>query len=184
MIVAGMLSVGFLALGGCANGPVPVTYSPASTLSATGDVTVGTFNYDPAEKGTTNKNGNLIKVQPNQIRNTAIGSIMIAEPVGQYVQEAVFKELRFVGVKLDNKNLVLTGEIQDFLADDLGYSVDWTLVTHYVVKDQGGKTVYDGPKTTKQKTAKFINFNEALNTTIQKNIADLIQDPDFIKAIN
>jgi hypothetical protein len=163
-----------LFLGGCAT-PAPLNYAPSSTLSASGNVSVDSFKYLPAITG---------KVQPNQIRNTAVGNIFVDQNIDVYFRDAVFKELRFVGVKLDNKDKVLTGEIQEFLIDDLGYSVDWTIIVRYVVTDaKTDKVIYDSVKTTKRHTSKFINVFGALNEAIKLNVEEIIKDPAFTGVI-
>lgn len=164
-----------IGLAGCA-GTAPVTYAPSSTLTATGAVEVTTFAYLPAQTG---------QVKPNQLRNTALGAIMLDKNIDQFYRDAVFTELRFVGVKVTSDKLKLSGEIKQFLVDDLGYSVDWTTDVHYVVTNKAsGAVVYDGEKTTKNNTAKFVNAFGALNEQIKDNIEELIKDPNFIKAIN
>lgn len=165
-----------LSLSGCANLPAPVNYSPSSSLTANGSVTVSDFKYLPAMDG---------KIAPNQLKNTALGSIKLDKNIDVFYRDAVFKELRFVGVKVDDPNRKLTGEIKEFLVDDLGYSVDWTVDVHYQVTDtKTGAVLYEGEKVTKNKTAKFVNVFEALNQQIRSNIEDLIKDQAFIKAIN
>jgi hypothetical protein len=164
-----------MGLAGCVS-TVPVDYSPSSTLSATGAVQVADFKYLPAING---------KVKPNQLRNTAIGAILLDKNIDVFFHNAVFTELRFVGVKVADNNLKLSGEINEFLVDDLGYSVDWTVDVHYVITNSAtGAVVYDSDKITKNRTAKFANAFVALNQQIKQNIEDLIKDPAFIKAIN
>jgi hypothetical protein len=163
-----------LVLGGCAAN-IPIEYSPTSSMSATGSLTVGDFTYLPAING---------QVAPNQLKNTAIGTIKFDKNIDAYYRDGVFKELRFVGVKVDGKNGILTGEIKQFLVDDLGYSVDWTVDTHYVLKDASGTVVYDSDKLTKNHTAKFANAFVAINQQVKDNIEALLKDPAFIKAIN
>jgi uncharacterized lipoprotein len=160
---------------GCAPLPAPVNYSPSSALTASGSVTVGDFKYLPALSG---------KVAPNQLRNTAMGDIKINANVNDYFREAVFKEFRFVGIKVDGKDRVITGEIKDYLIDDLGYSVDWTVDVQYTVTDtQTGKVLYTSEKITKDHTAKFMNAFETINAQIRRNIEALLNDPEFLRAI-
>lgn len=162
------------ALAGCAS-TIPLNYAPSSVLTASGTVQVAPFRYLPAEQG---------KVKSNQIRNTAIGNAYFDRNIDVFVRDAVFAELRFVGIKTGSEGNQLSGEIEEFLIDDLGFSVDWTLTVHYVVKDTNGNIVYDQVKTTQRKTAKFANVFGALNETIKLNSEELIKDPAFIHAIN
>ena len=76
----------------------------------------------------------------------------------------MFNELRLVGVKVMGGNRRLSGEIKEFLIDDLGFTVDWTVDVHYVVRDMTtGMIVYDADKTLTKNTAKFANAFAALN---------------------
>lgn len=163
-----------LALAGCAS-TVPLNYAPSSVLTASGTVQVVPFRYTPAEQG---------KVKPNQIRNTAVGNAYFDRNIDVFVRDAVFAELRFVGIKTGAEGNQLSGEIQEFLIDDLGFSVDWTMTVRYTVKDANGAVVYDQVKTTKRKTSKFANVFGALNETIKLNAEEIIKDPAFLKAIN
>jgi uncharacterized lipoprotein len=166
-------------LSGCVSAPIPLNYSPSSVKTAAGSLSVGDFRYLPSETG-------AAKIQPpDQIRNTAIGSIKIDKPVKVFVRDAVFAELRFVGIKTNDPAKVLTGEIEEFLVDDLGFNVDWTLRIHYVLSDAVSKSVlYQGVKTTQRKTAKFANPFGAINETVKLDVELLLDDADFIKAIN
>lgn len=161
----------------CAQLPIPITYSPSSAMSATGNVTVASFRYIPAEKG---------EVAPNQFHNTAMGNIKVDHNIADFYRDAVFKELRFVGVKVDGgSKRVLTGDINDYLIDDLGYSVDWTVDVTYTVADgTTGKPIYSAEKVTKSHTAKFANSFATINEQIKLNVEELLKDPNFIAAIN
>ena len=161
-------------LAGCAT-VAPVNYAPSSVLSASGTVAVSEFRYLPAEAR---------RVDPNQIRNTAMGSIKIDRDVKDFVRNAVFAELRFVGIKLDDPGRTLSGDIVEFLIDDLGYSIDWTLTVRYRVTGAApAALLFESEKVTQRKTAKFVNAFGALNETIKLNAEELIKDPAFIKAI-
>lgn len=164
---------------GCANAPIPVNYSPSSVKTATGALQVGEFKYLPAQ-------ANAAKPIPsNLIRNTAMGEIKIDRDVNSFVRDAVFAELRFVGIKPNDPNKVLTGDIEEFLVDDLGYSIDWTLRIKYTLTDTASKAViYQGVKNTQRNTAKFANPFGALNETIKINAESLLDDTAFAKAIN
>ena len=170
---AGLVAIG---LAGCVSDPpLPVNYAPSSVLTASGSTSVSTFRYLPAEMG---------KVEPNQIRNTAIGNIRIEKDVSVFLRDAVFSELRFVGVKLDNQERVLSGEVVEFLIDDLGFSIDWTLTVKYRIAAPGSQApLYEAEKITKRNTAKFANVFGALNETIKLNVEEIIKDPAFIASI-
>lgn len=169
----------FVALSGCASAPVPVNYAPSSVKTATGSLSVSEFKYLPAEP-------TAVKPVPsNLIRNTAMGEIKIDRDVKVLIRDAVFSELRFVGIKTNDPSKVLSGEIEEFLIDDLGYSIDWTLRIKYLVTDTTSqKVVFESVKNTQRKTAKFANPFGALNETIKLNVESLMDDADFLKAVN
>jgi len=180
---------------GCATPPVPINYAPSSVLTAAGAVKVGDFKYLPAEsrsdpalqttsKKTSKTQNKTRTIAANQIRNTAIGSVIIDRDVRTLVRDAVFSELRFVGVKTESDKLTLKGDIEEFLIDDLGYSVDWTLRVRFELVDTASQQIiYQSVKNTQRKTAKFVNVFGALNETIKLNFEELIKDSDFLQKI-
>ncbi|HAL21664.1 MULTISPECIES: hypothetical protein [Stenotrophomonas] len=168
-------SLFLLVLAGCASRPIPLNYAPSSVLSAEGRVDVTAFEYLPAKGG---------EIKPNQVRNTAMGNILFEKNVDAIMRDAVFSELRLVGIKMDKEGNVLSGKVEEFLIDDLGYSVDWTLRVRYVVTDPQGQVVYDQVKNVQRNTSKFVNIFGSLNETIKLNIEQTIKDPAFITAIN
>jgi uncharacterized lipoprotein len=172
----GLVVVAVVALlAGCASPPIAVNYSPSSILLAEGSVEVGSFRYLPGESG---------RVKPNQIMNTALGSVLFEKEIGELFREAVLKELRFVGVKIQSDKRVLQGEIVEFLMDDLGFSIDWTLEVRYRVTTVGsGAVIYESWKKLEKKTDKFNNIFGILNEIIKLTIEQLISDPGFTAAI-
>jgi uncharacterized lipoprotein len=155
---------------------IPLSYLSSSVNKVSGSVSISNFKYLPAETGA---------VKPFQIRNTALGKLKFDRNIDIYFRESVSMELRFAGVKLDDKTRVLNGEIEDLLVDDLSYNADWTLKVHYLIKNlQTGGTVYASTKTTQCKASKLMNVNSALNDIIKLNIEELMKDEAFIKAIN
>ncbi len=156
---------------------VPATYSPSLALTVPGAVEVGEFKYLPAIRK---------EVAPNQIANTAIiGNIALDQDISKFFRDAVFLELRFTGVNVTSGRRRLTGEIEQFLADDLGFNVDWTLKVRYVVIDTvTGATLYESEKATTNRVAKFVNVLIAPNEISKENIGLLLEDPAFVKAIN
>jgi hypothetical protein len=175
--VAASICFGVLLLSGCA--PLPVNYAPSSIKSASGALRVGEFNYLPASGASARP------VAANQIRNTALGQIKIDRDVNVFVRDAVFAELRMMGVNINDSSKFLTGDIEEFLIDDLGYSVDWTIRIKYTLTDASSKKIlYQAVKSGKHNTAKFANVFGALNEQLKLNIEQLADDSDFIKAIN
>jgi uncharacterized lipoprotein len=174
-----LLSAVVLGFPACGTSPVPVNYAPSSTMSNIGSTGVAPFSYAPAEPGSPHP------VAADQIRNTAMGDVHIDREVRVFVRDAVFTELRLTGIKTDDRTRLLNGQIQEFLMDDLGYSVDWTLRIKYWLTDATThKVVFASVKETRRKTAKFVNVFGALNETIKLNAEALMEDPAFKTAIN
>lgn len=167
-----------LAISGCATQPMPVNYAPSSVKSVAGALSVSDFSYSPSKSNTPKP------VASNQIRNTAMGNVKIDRDVSKFIRDAVFAELRFVGVETNDPSKILSGDVEEFLIDDLGYSIDWTLRIKYTLTDTASnKVIFTSTKNTQRKTAKFANDFGALNETIKTNVEQLIDDVDFIKAV-
>jgi len=159
---------------GCAR--IPLSYLPGSVSKISGSVSISNFKYIPAEAG---------KVKSYQIRNTSLGSLKFDKNIDTFFRDAVFAELHSSGIKLDDKNQVLDGEIEDFLIDEMSASVDWTLIVNYSVKKlQTGNTLYKSTKITKRNASKLVNISSAVNEMIKLNIEELLKDEEFIKVIS
>jgi hypothetical protein len=168
------LGVAIFFIGGCVK--LPLSYLPGSVKKVSGNVSVSDFKYIPAATG---------KVKQFQIPNTALRNLRFNKDINLFFRDAVSLELFSAGVRLDDKTRVLGGEIEDFLIDDSGYKVDWTLKVHYLVKNvQTGEIAYTSTKNTMRTASKLVNLNSALNEIIKLNIEELLKDKEFIKAIN
>lgn len=165
---------GCLVLGGCA-GPVVLNYAPSSTMTVKGAEKVGSFSYAPAAGG---------KVKPNQVRNTAVGNIYFEKPIHEYFEKAVLVESRFVGIDVSGSGPLVHGTINEFLIDDLGYSVDWTLNVTYIVDGTNGKACFESQKKLARNTNKFANIFGTLNEIVKDNIELLFKDPAFASCIS
>ena len=161
---------------GCAESPIILNYAPSSTMSIEGELKVGDFKYLPAE--------NNSNVKPNQIRNTALGDILLEKNINEYFETALFVESRFVGIKVKDSKNVVSGEIIEFLIDDLGYSVDWILEVKYVVNQRTESECYDSVHKIEKNTAKFANPFGTLNEVMKLNIEKAFKDPLFISCIS
>ena len=172
-----MFCISMVLVAGCGPSVLTMTYSPSSLVAASGSLSVTDFRYLPAENGI---------VDTNQIKNTAIGNIELSQSISSYFRNAAFQEFRLVGIKVNDKDRLLTGEISDFLIDDLGFSVDWTLTVRYILKNaQTNEVLYDSVKTVKKHTEKAaLTFNNNLNEVIKANIEELLKDETFAKNIN
>lgn len=129
-VAAGLL----LLLAGCA-GTIPVHYQPQNYVRYKGKASIGKFGYQPAQDG---------KVQPNQIQNTALGSIFIAVDVSKLAQRATALEMEKTGFDISDRNpLSVSGQVMEFKAADLGYHVTWDYAIRYTIKDKStGKELF------------------------------------------
>ncbi|NOT77616.1 MAG: hypothetical protein HOP07_01285 [Bacteriovoracaceae bacterium] len=155
---------------GCATHPIAMNYAPSSLLTSGGSIQINNFIYKPfIDK----------KVKENEIRTTAIGYFEIESPISTLISNAIKLELKFMGTKLDNSsNKILTGEIEEFLVDDLGFSVDVTLKIKYKT-EVDNKVCTTTEIVTKKNGAKFINATGLVSDTIKSNIENLAQDDNF-----
>lgn len=161
-------------LAGCATRPAVTHYAATSVMTVQGATAVGDFSYRPAREG---------RVAANQIANTAVGDVRLDQDVARFVRDAVFLELRGVGIRTGAADRVLRGDVVAFDIDDLGYSVDWTLTVAYTVAGADGLPRYQGTHTVRRRTAKYGNPSGALNETVKRNIEALLADPGFVAAI-
>jgi len=172
-----MKYIGFILLvvffAGCGPKNIVINYAPSSTMVVNGETSIGEFEYLASKK---------FKVKPNQIRNTALGSIYFEKNINEYLKDAVFNESRLVGINISSDENLLTGQINDFLIDDLGYSVDWVLDITYNL-EKNGVLCYSKSKVTNKNTSKFINIFGSLNEVIKLNIEELYKDNNFRKCI-
>ena len=166
------LAVCLMLFAGCLS-TLPLRYSPSSTLSRGGAVGVGEFHYLPALND---------RVKTNQIQNRALDNLFFDQEIGAFYKDAVFQELRGVGIATESGTRTLTGEIREFLIDDLGADVDWTLRVFYRVNGRE-KTLYESEKLTRRRSPKRGDPSTALNDTVQANIEASLEDGAFLKAI-
>lgn len=165
-------AVCLLLLAGCAT-ILPLNYSPSSKLSASGSVAVTEFRYLPALNG---------RVKSNQIGNTALDGLYFGQEVGAFFKDAVFQELRRVGVETGSGTKTLSGDVREFLIDDLGATVDWTIRVLYRVRGSK-RTLYEAEKITRRRTPKGGDPFRPLNDSVRSNIEEVIKDPAFLRAI-
>lgn len=158
---------------GCAR--IPLSYSPGTINKISGSLSISDFKYVPAEIG---------KVKPFQIRNKSMGSLKFDKNIDTFFKNAVIAELSSAGIKPGYNNLVLDGEIEDFLIDELSTSADWTLKVNYSVKNlQTGKTLYESTKITKRNVSKLASISRVVNEIIKLNIEELLKDVELVTTI-
>lgn len=66
---------------------VTVPYNPVGIAEVEGQIKAADFTYEPPEGLT-----------PNQLPNTAAGKIYMTEPVGEWITNAIRRELRLAGL--------------------------------------------------------------------------------------
>lgn len=152
-------------LNGCA-GTIPTeSYTPQNHIryENANSIALGTFTYSPTSKH---------PIAPNQIQNTAVGSVYISSNVSDFVKRATALELEKTGLKLsDLASIAVSGDVLEFMADDLGYSIDWTYRIRYKLIDQKtGNEIYSAEyKPSIKKTGKFglaSDFSSSVNNVV------------------
>jgi hypothetical protein len=171
-----LLILSFGVLSGCAQVMITLPYNPVTTEEIKGGLQVGNFGYFPKEG-----------VQQNQIENTALGTMLLTENVPEFFANAVRRELRQAGVSLKgDSRCVLSGEINKFFLDDLGYSCTYVTNVRYILQDKEKKTLFDNSykvefNTTKRVVAQVFYAN--LNKVVADNINQVLKDKNFINAV-
>lgn len=179
------------------SGTIPVNYTPQNFVRFEGSTDIGPFTYAPtkaaeviAEPTKTLNPGAFngaaprrLSIAPNQIQNTAAGQIYLGVNVADLVQRATAMELEKTGFKIDDRSpLRLSGEVLEFKADDLGYSVDWTYSVRYVIdqKSDGGVLLSETYVADTKKTGKFgqpADYSPSINEMILSAYDKFIRDP-------
>lgn len=160
-----------LVLSGCATPKIALEYRTSTTQELTGALEVNTFSYNP-------KQG----VKQNQIPNTALGSgVFLTEPLGEFVTNALKRELRQSGVSLQGKNCKLSGEINQILIDDLGFTVNFVSDIRYILSQKNDKILLDkNHKIVLDKLTKFVAPElvlQSINKMFSENIEKFLGDP-------
>lgn len=165
----------FLLLCGCSI-TLSMPYQTATTAELKGNIEVENFKFHP-------KSG----FSQDQIRNTAIGSVYLTENVDTFFTNALKREMRQSALSIKSgAGCKLSGTVNDFAIDDLGYSVTYISNVHYVLSGNSGKTIFGKTYDVKFDTSKHI-FMEAMfanvNKAISDNINKLLTDPVFQEVI-
>jgi hypothetical protein len=173
-----MMAVACLGMTGCA-GTIPTdAYIPQNfaRYDYGNSVDMGTFRYVPLSDAKLN-------LKPNQIQNTAMGSVFISMNVADMVKRATALELEKTGLVLkDLANIAVAGDILEFKADDLGYSVHWTYAIRYkIISKPSGRPIYEHEyRPEMKKTGKFglpSDFASSVYETILSGYDMFIRDP-------
>lgn len=160
---------------GCAAATIPINYSAQNLVKLQGKVAIGTFSYRPADEK---------KVKPNQIQNTAMGRIFVGVDIKDFVKRATALELEKSGIVItETAPVILHGEVQEFKADDFGYSVDWSYSIKYQLEQMGtSKTlldkVYVADRKKTGKTGAAADFSPSINEMILSAFEKFMNDHD------
>jgi len=110
-----------------------VSYSPSILMEGAGNVSVGEFHYLPSDGG---------KLEINQV-DTGMGLNPIYSEIAikDYVSDAVKKELKFIGYKVDARSpIVISGDIAEYSCDYVGLTtVDIKTRIEWKLSRKGGK---------------------------------------------
>ena len=122
---------------GC-SGHIPTeVYVPQNTMRYNNQnvVEVSRFTYEPVA---------ALGMKPNQLQNTAVGSIYTSRNVADLVRDATMRELEKTGLVLrNNADTAIAGDVLEFKLDDLGYTVHWTYAIRYkIINKQTNETVF------------------------------------------
>ncbi|UYN97039.1 MAG: hypothetical protein KIT25_08950 [Enhydrobacter sp.] len=160
-------------LGACEVKFTMPAYQPVTTQEYQGAVAVSDFDYRPKEG-----------VKPNEIRETAAGTVLMTENVGSYYSNAVRRELRQSGLSLAGGKCALTGTVHDFAIESLGFSATYISDVEYRLQTPGGEQT--GRYQVKFETSKFLDPSlivANVQKTVSDNIGQMLADPAFKAAL-
>jgi hypothetical protein len=152
-----------------------VSYSPAILMEGTGHVKIGTFKYIP---------GLIGKVGNNEVDTGAgLSSIYSEMEIGDYVTDAVSKEFKFIGYRLDQRSsLEISGNILEYSCYYVGMTTaDVTAKIEFIVisNNDGNATqiyrkIHEGSyKSSKHTTMELIpGIHEGLRKCIKNFVED------------
>lgn len=154
---------------------VTVPYNPVGTAEVVGKIKVENFAYQPP-----------VGMKANQLPNTAAGYIYLTEPVGEWVSNAIRKELRLAGISSRGETVcTLGGSVNKLLMDDLGWSVDYESNIDYELRDPDESVLLTKNYVVAFEGSKFVET--AVFASISKMVSDgigqLLIDPEFITIV-
>ncbi len=92
-------------------------YTPKSELTIGGTATLGNVHYLPHEQD---------GFDANELDDSAVGRIVLSEPVADFVRRALASELKTSGVALDaNAPLAVVSDVEAFKVGTAGFRVEW-----------------------------------------------------------
>jgi uncharacterized lipoprotein YajG len=169
-----LCGLSLLVLAACQQAPITTNYNPSSLIQGQGDIRVQPFTYAPADLGQT---------KIDQIPNTAIGQIHLSQPIGKYMSDAFSSEFKYAGYRLDQNKNILSGVVQEFKADDLGFNADWSLRISVDLKNKSGNALAHKEIVIQKRLQKFGEINVAVNSLIKEAFEQMMNDVNFKKHI-
>lgn len=174
----GLLAACILGMYGCSAKIPTDVYTPqgATLYENNNPIDIGGFVYEPIK---------TLGMEPNQIQNTAIGSVYLSTSVAEMVRNITMLELQKSGMSIDyNTDLVVSGDILEFKADDVGYTVHWTYAVHYKISRKNTNEVLFSRNYSPQMliTRKLFASPATIGGFAQKVVSDafelFVKDPD------
>lgn len=160
---------------GCAT-PQVFHYSPSSTMTLEGQMSVGSFRYLPSEMDKS--------IKANQIQTPPPFEYLLENPVHGYFESALFNESRLVGINIKDSRNIVSGDIITFFRDVSFLDALYTLEVKYQVSNQDNIPCYTKVhKIEKHTEALNDQWNLIWNEVIKLNIEKLFQDPEFVACI-
>jgi hypothetical protein len=166
-----LLVSAFALLPGC-SGTFQTQYAPASAIRGSSRLVIGDVTYESAKLG---------RAKPNQIENTAVGAVYIDSTVEEYVRRAYVQEIERSGFRRGPDAMKLGVTVHRLLADDVGYTVIWTLDETFVLNASDGKELVRKRITTTEKTGKMVSKARlvgALNGIVTRAYERFFDEPD------
>lgn len=92
-----------------------VSYSPSLLMNGSGVIYARDFKYMPFEEG---------KLKSNQIdTGSGLSPVYSEMDIKDYVADALLKELKFIGYKLDSSSpTIISGDILEYSCDYIGFT--------------------------------------------------------------
>lgn len=144
-------------------------YQPTSSQSLSGAMQDVKAVYTPP-KG----------VKENQLRNTAVGAILLTEPVANYVSNAFRLELRAAGVRLGDGVCQMNLKVNDYATEDLGFNITYITDIDYELAaptPTWRKNVRISFTTDKMMDVALILAS--IRDALAKNFDDVLRDAEF-----
>jgi len=166
IIAAACLSLGLAA---CQTTITLPGYQPTSSQSLSGAMQDVKAVYTPP-KG----------VKENQLRNTAVGIVLLTEPVANYVANAFRLELRSAGMRMGDGNCLMNLKVNDYATEDLGFNITYITDINYelaVPTPAWRKNVRISFTTDKLMEVSLILAS--IRDALAKNFDDVLRDAEF-----